>query len=801
MWTEVAFDLRLALRRQQQRPGFTLAVIGLLALCIGANTAVFSLVSNAILRPLPVERPEELFSLDSVGRGRVSPVFSFPNYLDLRDRNTSLTALAAFRIVPVHLGADGRSDRLWGYLATGNYFSALRVKPYLGRLLTPSDDDSNAVVVLSHGTWTKRFGADPSVIGRKVTLNGQELQIVGIAPPDFVGTEKLVRCDLWAPMSLQPRIEPSHPALTQRDYERMFLFGRLKPALTVEQAQADLQRVAQQLGDEFPDSSQGLSIQLTPAGLLGGYLRGPSVRFSVALLVVTALLLLVACGNVSGLLLSRAADRTRETAISLALGASRSRLVQQHLMESLLLSVAGGAGGLLLAAWLNEALEALLPSLHLPVGFDLHLDLRIIAFCVGLTVATCLLCGLTPAGRATRLNVLAGLQNQGGSGWLRRWQLRDALVALQIAGALVPLTAALLAAQGLRQTLATGLGLQLDGASTLTVDFDLRGYAPARREAFGRRLLEEVGGVAGLISALPLGIDTAANSILVEGDSPQAAATLPLAAKYTTSPGYFAAAGTKLLSGRLFRDAEQAPVLLVNAAFARRFLPADRPFSRRVAFVPGGPWHEVVGIVETGKYRSVNEEPMPAIFLPWSAGSSGRLTVVARSEAPEAELQRHLREAVRRLDPTLAVFDEGPLRDRFRLALLPGRVAAGALSTFAALSLFMACSGIVGLMAYAVSQRSREIGIRMAIGATPWQAIDGLLRRVTLLITVGALGGLLLSATVSRFLGPLLAGGTELNLSALASAVTVLGVAAVLAALYPARRATRIDPLIALRYD
>ncbi len=804
MVTDFSLDLKLAFRRLRQRPGFTLAVTGILALCIGANTAVFSLFSNAILRPLPVDRPEELYSLDSVGRGDVSPAFSYPNYKDLRDRNASFTDLVAYRVAAISLGAEGRADRLWGYLASGNYFPTLGINPHLGRLLTPDDDRSpgaHPVVVLSYATWVKRFGADQSAVGRRVTLNGTEYTVIGVAPPGFNGTEKLVRCDVWVPMMMQPQIERSYPALEQRSSENMFVLGRLKPGIGLAQAEGDMQRIAHQLGEAYPDVNKGLAIRLTPPGLLGGYLRGPSLGFSTALLAVTGLVLLIACSNIAGLLLARATDRTRETAIYLALGAGASRLLRQHFVESLVLSTLGGGAGLLLAAWLNSALEAAMPRMDLPVQLELSLDYWIIAFCSGLSVATCLLCGLAPGWRAARMNVLEGLKSGGVGQGSRRWQLRDALVGLQVAGTLVPLTGALLAVQGLRNAVTFDLGFRPEGAAMLAFDLELQGYPKEKRGPFQRQLIEEAGGTTGLISTLPLSIESSSSTILIEGDTPKSNAELPLAAEYSASPEYFAAAGTRLLSGRFFSDADKAPVMVVNGTFARRFLPPDRPFSRRVRFSANDPWVEVVGIVEDGKHRSLTEGPTPALFRPLAQSPANRVVLVGRSDAPELETQRRLREAVRRLDPAVAVFNEGPLRDHLRLALLPSRVAAGALSAFAGLSLLMASAGIFGLMAYAISQRSREIGIRMAIGATPWQAVAGLLRRAAGLIAAGAAVGLVLSALMGRLLGPLLAGGAALSVSTLAMAAAALCTIAALAAFYPARRATRIDPLIALRYD
>jgi predicted permease len=804
MATDLSLDLKLALRRLRQRPGFTLAVTGILALCIGANTAVFSLFSNAILRPLPVDRPEELYSLDSVGRGDVNPAFSYPNYKDLRDRSTSFTDLAAYRVAAISLGAEGRAERLWGYLASGNYFPMLGINPHLGRLLSPDDDrnpGAHPVVVLSHAMWVKRFAADATAIGRRVILNGREYTVIGVAPPGFNGTEKLVRCDVWVPMMMQPQIEPSYPSLEQRASENMFVLGRLKPGVSLVQAGSDLQRIARELGEAYPNTNRGLAIGLTPPGLLGGYLRGPSLGFSTALLAVTGLVLLIACSNIAGLLLARAADRARETAIYLALGAGASRLLRQHFVESLVLSALGGGAGLLLAAWLNAALVAAMPKMDLPVQLELSLDYWIIAFCAGLSLATCLFCGLAPGWRAARMNVLEGLKSGGVGQSSRRWQLRDVLAGLQVAGTLVPLTGALLAVQGLRNAVTFDLGFRPEGAAMLAFDLELQGYPREKREPFQRRVLEEAGVTAGLISTLPLSIESSSTTIRLEGDAPKSTAELPLAAEYSASPGYFAAAGTRLLAGRLFSEADKAPVMVVNGTFARRFLPADRPFARRVRFSDDGEWIEVVGIVEDGKHRSLTEGPTPALFRPLRQSPANRVVLLGRSDAPEAETQRRLREAVRRLDPAVAVFNEGPLCDHLRLALLPSRVAAGALSTFAVLSLLMASAGIFGLMAYAISQRSREIGIRMAIGATPWQAVAGLLRRAAMLIAAGAVGGLALSVLMVRLLGPLLAGGAELGFITMAMAAAALCAIGSLAAFYPARRATRIDPLIALRYD
>ena len=510
----MATDCKLARRRRRLRPTFSHAIVAILTLCIGANTAVFTLLSNAVLRPLPVHQPDELVTLDSVGRGDASPVFSYPNYRDLRDRNAAFSALAAFRVVPINLGTSGRADRIWGYLASGNYFPLLGIRPHLGRFLSPDDDRNlraHPVAVISHATWTRRFAADPAILSRPITLNGTKYSIVGVAPAGFFGTEKLIRCDIWVPMMMQPQIEPDNPWIERRAGENIFLLGRLKPGVSLPQATANLQQLARQLGEEYPDENRGLAIALTPPGLVGGFLRGPAIGFSSALLAVTALVLLIACGNIAGLMLARGADRTRETAVCLALGAGASRLLRQHFIESFTLASLGGAAGLLLAAWLNAALESALPAMDIPVQLSLAMDLRVIAFCALTSIATCILCGLAPALQAARQNILDGLKSGGLGPSARRWQLRDVLVALQIAFTLVPLSAALLAVHGLRNAVNLSLGFEPAHAASLTFDLDLEGYSREKGIALQRRLLADLPS-AGLITSMPLGIESNSNT-------------------------------------------------------------------------------------------------------------------------------------------------------------------------------------------------------------------------------------------------------------------------------------------------
>ncbi len=806
-------DLIVSLRRLRRSPGFTIAAIVTLALGIGANTTIFTAVNAIIFRPLPVERPNELVFLNLKHGTNEFPTQSFPNYIDFRDRNNVLSGLICYRVAPVNLSlGDGNNARLWGYLVTGNYFDVLGVGALRGRVLHPDDDrkrGGHPVAVISFASWQRRLGGDPEVIGKTIKLNGLDYTIVGVAPQGFTGTETIYTPEIWVPMAMQPQIEPGNNWLDERRDSNSFVLGRLKPGVTKSQAEAALNAVAAELGREYPDANDGMKIVLSPPGLIGTYFRGAILGFATVLMGVAGMVLLIACVNLASLLLARASDRRKETAIRLALGASRSQLVRQLLTESVVLSVAGGLAGLLLATWLTSLFAAWRPPIDVPLFPALHTDTRVIVFAALASLLTGLLFGLAPALQSTRTGLSGALKSEAMVQKLRRLHLRDALVVSQVALSVVLLIGSVLVVRSLQHAMSLNLGFEPRHAASVSFDLGLQGYDDARAHAFQHRLLTNVRGLpgiesAGMIDGLPLSLNISNSTIFVEGRPILRAAEVPTAAMYLVSPGYLQTVRTKLLSGRDFEERdEQGPRrAIVNRAFVHQFLNGEEPLGKRFRTSANtGEWTEIVGVMEDGKYRSLGEQPAPAVFRPLLRAKGYQTELVARSSMPEAELVGVLRRAVLQMDPALPLYEAASLTDRLGLALFPARIAAIVLSAFGFLAVVLAATGVYGIMAYAVSRRTREIGIRMALGAAPFQVLRVVLGRTAILLAIGAAAGIGLALAGGRFFSLILYGVSATDPVTYIFAIALIALVALVACWIPARRAIAVDPVTALRTE
>jgi len=800
-------DLRYAIRTLRRTPTFTLTAIVSLALGIGVNTIVFSVVNALVLKPLPVERPQDVVFLQT---NRGFPSQSFPNYRDLRDQNVSFAGLVGYRISPINLENGAAPVRTWGYLATGNYFDVLGVKPALGRFFHQEDDlhEGDApFAVISYDAWTTRFGADPNAVGRTVRLNGTPFTIIGVAPRGFRGTELFYRPDIWVPMMMEPKIEVGNPWLDSRMTGNTWVLGRLKPGVTIGVAEGDLNRVAAQLARDFPRENAGLRLHLTRPGLVGDTLGAPVRAFTFGVLGLAALVLFAACANLASVLAARGADRRRELAIRLSIGASRGRILRQLLTETLLVSTAGGAIACGLAFGAARALSAWHPPIDVPIQFDIAVDLRVLFFTCAVSTAAGLLFGLTPARQAVRTDPNTALKDGVQAGGARRWPLRDVLVSVQIALCVVLVSACVLSLRGLQRAAVMTIGMDGRGVTMVGFDVGLAGYSKSEGAALQRRIFDAVAQLPGVQSAaysnsLPLSIDQS-TTVIYPDDRPQLSASEVLSAvRYEVSPGFFETLGIRRELGRDldWRDRAGLPrVAVVNATFARRIMRTRDAIGRHFAYGWRSDPIEIVGVVEDGKYQSLTEEPRAAVFEPILQTYNATTTVLVRSALPPDQVVSAMRHAVAAIDPSLPLYGAGTVRQMLGFAMFPNQAAAVAITVFGVLAMMLAATGIHGVVAYAVSRQRREIGIRIAIGAGSPAVLRLVLGRILTLLAAGAAVGLVLAVAAGVALSSVVYGASPRDPFVLAAVTALMLAVGGVACWAPARRSLRIEPMSALR--
>jgi predicted permease len=806
-------DLRYGFRRLAKSPGFTLVAVASLALGIGANTAIFSLVDTVLLRPLPVKDPQQIVELyGTLHKGADYTIQSYPNYKDYRDRNEVFTGLAAYRFEPVSLSHGGTNERVWGYTVSGNYFDVLGVPPVMGRGFLPEEDrtpGARPVVVISYACWQSRFGGDPSIVGKQITLNNQPFTVVGVAPRGFIGTEVAYAPEIFAPMMMAKQIEPGSDWLETRTNDNIFVIGRLKDGVTRERAEASLVGLTRQLAEEHPQDNEGRGVKLLSPGLFIPDIRDAVVTFSAVLMGVVGLVLLLACVNLANLLLARATERRKEIAIRLALGASRVRLVRQLLTESVVLSLAGGAFGLLLATWLNALVSAIKLPTDIALVFDLRTDWRVLVFTLGVSLATGVIFSLLPALQSSKPDMIPALKDDSAMGGFRRSRLRNALVVAQVALSLVLLVCAGLIVRGLQAAQAMHPGFNPQNAVALSFDLGLQGYDEERGRAFQRDVVERAKGLPGvrsvtLTNSLPLAIDYNSTTIYVEGQPTASSSDLPLAVPFEVGLDYFKTMGIPL-RGRDFTehdDKTESRVAIVNETFARKFWHGEDAIGKRFNSTgPDKPYWEVIGVVADGKYNSLVENQKPALYRPMLRDYSSLVVLVARVEGDPQGAVARLRGVVQSLDPSMPVFDAKTLTEHMQIPLFPARMAAMVLGSFGVLALVLAGIGIYGVMSYVVAGRTREIGLRMALGADRRSVLRLIVGQGMTLAVIGLGVGLLIAAAFARLLTSQLYGVSPADPVTFACVALLLAAVALLACYIPARRATRVDPMIALRYE
>ena len=816
-WRPTAFletlarDLRYGLHMLRRTPLFTAAAILTLAVGIGANTTVFTFIENILLRQIPAREPQRLVSLNW---GEISNI-SYPDYVDLRDRNQAFSGLIACRYMPASMSIQARENyRVWGYEASGNYFQTLGVEPLLGRFFGPAEDGqpgANPVVVLSYRFWQQRFSGDPNVVGRRVKINGYPFAVIGVAPPSFLGTVLIVAADYWVPLSMELEIEPGNDWIHRRFSTNAWAMGRLKPGVSPAQAEANLNQIGQDLAHSYPQwISPKSKFHLSQPGLIGRTLRGPITAFGVVLMSVSALVLLLACVNLAGMLTARAADRRREIGIRLALGAGKLRLLRQLMTESLLLAAGGGLIGFGLAFGACRLFNSWHLDLDIPFEAGLQPNLLILCFTAAASLATALLFGLLPALQAVRTDLIPSLKNAPANR-IRRWSARDLIVTGQVALSVILVICSVLVVRSLQHALTMNLGFEPANAVSVSFALNLQHYSEKQSRTFDRDLMAKVAALPGIQAVgisdnfpLRLGVNT---DVLSRTDRPVPTPSEQRSAiDYTISPGYLRAAGTKLVLGRDFdaHDREGAPpVVVINQAVANWLFPHENPLGKHVrrSFDGADPGCAIVGVVETGKYQSLGEDPQPVLFLPVEQHGTEETTLVARTALPAAQAIALLRKAVLDLDPELTLYNVGSLKDQLALPLFPAQAAAVVLGTFGLLAMVLAATGLFALMAYAVARRTREIGIRMAMGGRPVQVLSSILRRTLALCAIGASVGTLVTLAAGKLLAAILYGISPRDPVTYAAAILLMAVVALLACWNPAARAIRIDPARTLREE
>jgi predicted permease len=800
-------DLRFGLRMLRKSPGFTAVAIITLALGIGANAVVFSLLNALVLRPLNVPQAQSLFMIER-GHDR-SPSNSYPDYVDLRDRNRAFESLVAYEIAPAGLNTSGSPEQVWLYETSGNYFDGLGIEPYLGRFFHSSDEhgpDSAPFIVLSYAYWQSHFQGDRSVVGRVVQLNRYAYTILGVAPPQFRGTELFYSPQLWVPKVNVQQIEGSD-SLASRGQRGMWIVGHLRKGVTPAQAVADLDNVGAWLSKTYPKEDDDMKFSLAKPGFVGDMLGGPVRAFVAGLMLLSGLILLAACTNLGSLFASRAADRGREIAVRLALGSSRRRILRQMLVEAMLVALAGAAVGMAATLPLLRALSTWQPIPDFPVNVPLNPDWHTYALALLLAMLSGLLFGLVPVRQVMKADpyhsIKAGASIAAAG---RRFMLRDVLLVAQIAICAVLVTSSLVSVRGMVRSLHSNFGFIPQNAIQVNTDVGMGGYHGDQARAVQRRILDALaripGATAGYADRVPLNVGWSDTTIFSDSTTdyrPSNAAADAM--QYDVSPGYFDAAATTLLRGRSFTwndDAHAPRVAVVNQEFARKMFGSEARAVGSAFKIWGGTRVIVVGVVANGKYRTLSEDPQPAMFFPILQSPSSYTWFLIRSTRDTSELAAAVEQTLRELNTGLP-FRVTTWTKELDTALFAPRAASLALGVLGALGAMLAVTGIFGMAAYSVSKRLRELGIRIALGAGRSDVLSAALGRAFRLLAFGSLAGLLLGLAATRVLSFIVYQATPRDPVVLGGVIVFMLLLGLLATWIPARRALSADPLALLR--
>ena len=805
-------DLRYGLRMLVKSPGFTVVAILALAIGIGANSAIFSVVNAVLLRPLPYGDPDRLVVVWetnpklSTPSLRVRNEASPANYFDWREQNRVFEQLAAFRWETVNLTGKDMPEQLVGNRVSGNMFTTLQVKPMLGRVILPEDDkpDGERVVVLSHGLWQRRFGNDPQVIGQSLILNGQSYTVIGVMPPEFEFPN--ARPALWMPLSL------STEAMQNRRSHYLYTRARLKPGVTLEQAQAEMDTIAARLRQQYPDTNTDRGVRLVP-------LHADAVEFArpalLVLLGAVGFVLLIACANVANLMLARASARQKEMAIRTALGASRFRVIRQLLTESMLLSLVGGTGGLLLALWGVDLLTASIPSemaAGIPGWTRISLDLWVLVFTLVISILTGILFGLVPALQVSKSDLNETLKEGGrtATGGSGRQRFRGLLVVTEVALALVLLVGAGLMMKSFLRLLEVRPGF--DPQNVLTMELVLPRFQYSENKkitAFFTELLRRIGSqpgveAVGAINYLPMSGSGGTTTLIFEGRPAPPPGQYPEVNARIASPGYFHALRIPVLKGRDFtdRDTEEKPrVVIINETMARLYYPNEDPIGKRVRNSDGTNPAEIVGVVGDVKHWGLDDNPEAFIYVSHAQVANRGMTLVVRTASDPGNMIAMVRREVSALDKDQPIFNIKTMEERISASSAMRRLPMFLLGIFAVVAMTLAAVGIYGVIAYSVTRRTHEIGVRMALGAQRSDILKLVVRQGMTLVLIGITLGLITSFAVTRVMQKMLFEVSPSDPTTFAGISMLLVAVALIACFIPARRATKVDPMIALRYE
>ncbi len=805
-------DLTYSFRRLSKSPGFVIAVILSIGLGIAANSTIFSIISRFVLRPAPVGDPDTLLALHTTHEGdQCCNNFPYPLYTDIRDQTRSFSGVAAYyELLPASIGGYGEPERVWGQSTTSNFFSVTRIRMTLGRGFL-SSEEKLPVIVLGHRLWQRRFAADPSIVGKTIVLSGHQFTVVGVAPPGFHGLDLILDPQFWIPLGNVEQLAPSVPSRTSRDFHWLAVVGRLKPGVSSSQAAAELATIAQRLAKTYPETDKGGGFRFDQAGSLPPRQKSTALLFLGALSVVVLLVLGIACANVTNLLLAQTASRQREMAVRIALGASRGKLLRQMLIESLLLALGGGMLGAVISLWATSALSAFRLPAPVPLDLSIPFDWRVLLYTFALSVGAGLLFGLIPALIASRPILISALRGEDALARPgRRLTLRNALVVSQIAMSLVLLCATGLFLRSLQSAVGIDIGFRSRDVLMMSVDPRVHGYTPEQTTQFLTQLRERVAAIPGVVSvaatdSVPLSGGNRTDAFHAESRSKPVGAD-PEVDLFMATPGYFETLGIPRIAGRDF--ANEAPsgakVAIVNRAFAEKFFAGENPIGQRVT--GGGVTYQIIGVVGNIKSRTLGEDTRYVLFrsLAQSTASDPSFLgyqLIVHSAGDSAAIASAVRHQIHALDPTMAIYNAETMQEHLVGALFLPRLAGSLFGIFGFIGLVLAATGLYGVISYSVSRRTREIGIRIALGAQLHTVRRLILRQGMTLTAIAVALGLPAAWAVAKFSSSFLYGIRPHDIVTFTVVPLFLAVVALLACWIPARRAARVDPQTALRYE